>query len=61
MKLHENTNMKTFEQAVDEATLLENIKIFIGTKSQPISMTGEDLEILRIDEDVTEKDQDHEG
>ena len=61
MKLHENTNMKTFEQAVDEATLLENIKIFIGTKSQPISMTGEDLEILRIDEDVTEKDQGHEG
>ena len=61
MKLHENTNIKTFEQAVDEATRLENIKIFIGTKSQPISMTGEDLEILRIDDDVTEKDQGHEG
>ena len=55
IKLHENTNIKTFEQALDEATRLETIKATIGPKSTTPSAT-EDLEILRINED----EEDHE-
>jgi hypothetical protein len=56
MKLHENTNIKTFEQALDEATRLESIKMTIGTKSQSVPMTGDDLEILRIDDNDPDQD-----
>lgn len=55
IKLHENTNIKTFEQALDEATRLETIKATIGQKTTTTSVT-EDLEILRINEN----EQDHE-
>ena len=52
MKLHENTNIMTFEQAIEEATRLESIKAAIGNNPQCSDSTGnEELEVYKLQKD----------
>ena len=54
IKLHENTNIERFEEALDEAVRLDSIKSTIRPQQRFKETTSEDVEILRINDDREE-------
>ena len=54
IKLHENTNIERFEEALDEAVRLDSIKSTIRPQQRSEETTSEDVEILRINDDREE-------
>ena len=55
MKLHENTNIERFEEALDEAVRLESIKSTIRPQPRIEVTATDDIEILQINDDREEQ------
>ena len=51
LKLHENTSITTFDEAVEEASRLENLAAALKIKSQTTEETLDNLEILHVREE----------